>query len=168
MLLHILTAIEDSDLAEELCKLLRQKDVAIEPVSVGKTFWEDAEKKTSDLLLVSREYVTGKGLERISGLLEASEAPAVVVLTEYEDDKDRAELIASGCEAVLNTSLPSEKVVEAIEAILDRRRDATAGVLSIPKPHQENRRCPGLPAQRPGTLRRLAAHRTFRSMRRRP
>jgi DNA-binding NtrC family response regulator len=134
LLLHILTSIEKSELAEDLCKLLRQEDVIVEPVGEPEAFWEDVEKKTSDLLLVSREFVTSRALDRIGDLLESSDAPAVVVLTEYEDDKDRAELIAAGCEAVLNTGLPPEKLAEAIEAILDRRRGATTNVLSIPKP----------------------------------
>ena len=133
MLLHILTAIEDSGLAEELCKLLRQEDVIVEPVGEPETFWEDTEKKTSDLLLVSRELITSLALEKIGNILKSLDAPAIVVLTEYEDEKDRAELIASGCEAVLNVGLPAEKLSEAVEAILDRRREKTTNVLSIPQ-----------------------------------
>jgi DNA-binding NtrC family response regulator len=133
LLLYILTAIEESGLAEQLCELLRQEDVIVEPVGEPEAFWEDAEKKTFDLLLVSRELVTSGVLERIDDLLASSDAPAIVVLTEYEDDKDRAELIAAGCEAVLNVGLPAEKLAEAIEAILDRRRGATTGIISVPK-----------------------------------
>ena len=133
MLLHILTAIEESGFSEELCKLLRREDVTVEPVGQPEAFWEDAEKKTSDLLLVSRELVTSQALDKIGDLLESSDAPAIVVLTEYEDENDRVELIAAGCEAVLNVGLPAEKLAEAIEAVLGRRLDATKDVLSVPK-----------------------------------
>jgi DNA-binding NtrC family response regulator len=133
LLLHILTAIQESGLEEDLRDLLSKEDVIVAPASDPQAFWEEGGKKTVDIWLVSRDLITSRALDGIAELRESAESPAIVVLTQYDDDKDRADLIAAGCEAILNVALPARKLAEAIESILDRRRGVAAGVLSIPR-----------------------------------
>ncbi|UCD49317.1 MAG: sigma-54-dependent Fis family transcriptional regulator [Phycisphaerales bacterium] len=132
MLMHILIATDRPGLAAKLAKLLDRRDAIFEPVHKPRAFWKDVGKRTSDLLIVSRELVDDRGLHEIHTLHETTGVPAIVVLSEEEDAGDRAHLIAAGCHAVLNTGLSARKLGAALNTILDRRREAAVGIVSVP------------------------------------
>lgn len=133
MLLHILVATEESELNSRLCDYLAGKDAVVEALDEPQAFWKDLGQNACDLLLVSRPLVTSQALERIQDLRTSSEMPAIVVLTEFEDEKDRAELVAAGCEAVLNVDVPFSKLGRALTAIVERKGQAAAEMVSIPR-----------------------------------
>jgi DNA-binding NtrC family response regulator len=133
MLLHILIATEEPELNSKLCDFLTRKDTVVELLDEPRAFWEDLGQRACDLILVSRALVTNQALDRIQDLRISSGIPAVVVLTEFEDEKDRAELVAAGCEAILKVDIPFAKLGRAVRAIVDRRGKAAADVVSIPQ-----------------------------------
>jgi two-component system response regulator AtoC len=133
MLLHILIAAEEPELDSRLCEFLKRKDTVVESLDEPGAFWKDLGQKAYDLLIVSRALVTAQALNRIQDLRTSSDAPAIVVLTEFEDEKDRAELVAAGCETVLNVDLPFDKLGRALGAIVERKGRTAANVVSIPR-----------------------------------
>ncbi|MHC4355892.1 MAG: hypothetical protein ACYS0H_24590, partial [Planctomycetota bacterium] len=112
---------------------MARKDAVVEALDDPQAFWKDLGEKACDLLLVSRPMVTSQALERIQDLRTSADIPAIVVLTEFEDEKDRAELVAAGCEAVLSVDLPFGKLGRALTAIVERKGQAAAEVVSIPR-----------------------------------
>lgn len=133
MLLHIALAVDQSELESKLGKLLSRKDSIVEPVRNLRTFWRDITKRTSDLLIVSRGLIDKRALGRIQSLRESADAPAIVVLSQADNEEDRVRFIAAGCEAVLDCSLSAKKIAEAIDAILQRRRHVAAATFSVPQ-----------------------------------
>ena len=133
MLLHVLTATEEPELNSKLCDFLTQKDTVVESLEEPRAFWKDLGRKACDLMLVSRALITNQALERIQDLRTSSDTPAIIVLTEFEDEKDRAELVAAGCEAVLNVDLPFSKLGRALRAIVERKGKAATDVVSVPR-----------------------------------
>jgi two-component system response regulator AtoC len=132
MLLHILIATEELELNSKLRDFLTRKDTVVESLEEPGAFWKDLGQQACDMILVSRALVTNQALDRIRDLRTSSDTPGVVVLTEFEDEKDRAELVAAGCEAVLNVDLPFTKLGQALRAIVERKGKAAADVVSIP------------------------------------
>jgi DNA-binding NtrC family response regulator len=133
MLLHIALAVDQPELESKLGKLLSRKDSIVEPVRNLRTFWKDITKRTSDLLIVSRGLIDKRALGRIQSLRESADAPAIVVLSQADNEEDRARFIAAGCEAALDCSLSAKKIAEAIDAILQRRRHVAAATFSVPQ-----------------------------------
>jgi len=133
MLMHVAIAVEQRELASRLSTLLARKDTVLERAKNPGLFWKDIARKTFDLFVVSREFMDERALRKVEGLRELPDGPAIVVLSEDENDEDRANLIAKGCEVVLNPGLPARKLGAALNAVLDRRRDAVVGSLSIPR-----------------------------------
>jgi len=133
MLLHVMIALDESELKGKISRLLVQKDTIVEPVKNLNAFWKEIPRRTSDLLVVDRGLLGDRSLREIQRLRESEGAPAIVVLSEYEDDEDRLELIAAGCEAVLNPGLSSKKLKAAISTILRRLRRDSVETLSIPR-----------------------------------
>jgi DNA-binding NtrC family response regulator len=133
MLLHILIATEEPEINRRLCDFLNRKDTVVESLENPRAFWKGLGHKACDLLVVSRALVANRALDRIQDLRTSSDIPAIVVLTEFEDEKDRAELVAAGCEAVLDVGLPFSKLGRALRAIVERKGKATAEVVSIPR-----------------------------------
>lgn len=132
MLLHVMIALDESELKGKISTLLVRKDTIVEPVKNLNAFWKEVSKKTSDLLIVDRGLLGDRALREIQILRESEDAPAIVVLSEYEDDEGRLELIAAGCETVLNPGLSSKKLKAAISTILLRLRRDSVDTLSIP------------------------------------
>jgi len=132
MLMHVLIAADRTDLVGRLTKLLDRKDTMVQSVEKAETFWKDANRHTSDLLIVSRTLISQRGLREIRALQGKTESPAIVVLSEREDSEDRAHLIAAGCQAVLSPKLSAKKLGAALHAIVDRHREAAIGVVSVP------------------------------------
>jgi two-component system response regulator AtoC len=133
MLLHVMIALDESELKTKISKLLVRKDILVESVKNLNVFWKDVPRRTCDLLIVDRELLGDRALRAIQRLRQSEDAPAIVVLSEYEDDEDRLELIAVGCEAVLNPGLSSSKLKAAMSTILRRLHKDSVDILSIPR-----------------------------------
>jgi two-component system response regulator AtoC len=133
MLLHVMIALDDSEQKDRISKFLSQKDIIVERVENPHAFWREVPGKTSDLLIVDRELITDRAVQEIRKLHESKDFPAIVVLSGYDDDKDRHELIAAGCQIVLNPELSSKKLKAAINSILNRLRRDSVNIISIPR-----------------------------------
>jgi DNA-binding NtrC family response regulator len=77
-----------------------------------------------DVAIVSREHLGERSLAILARLRALPERPEVVVLVGDEDAEDRARLLAAGCLAVVNSTLPDEALRDALKALLARSRAA--------------------------------------------
>ncbi len=80
-------------------------------------------RESCDMLVISRSMLTEDSSEWIRRVLELPDSPDIIVLTDREDSRERANWLSQGCVAVLLQSLPAAALRSVIEAVLKRRRD---------------------------------------------
>jgi DNA-binding NtrC family response regulator len=103
---------------------LKKPDTIVETVTDHKRLWKKLSNKTCDIIFLSRDLLRHEAYEEIHNLRQLPDVPVIVVLSEEENEDERVKLIAAGCDAVLDPSLPKRKLASAFNAILDRRRKA--------------------------------------------
>ena len=80
-------------------------------------------RESCDLLVVSRDMLAVDSVAWMRSILELPDAPDIIVLTDREDSRERANWLAQGCVAVLLHTLPPAALRSVIEAVLKRRRN---------------------------------------------
>jgi len=131
MIARVILAINNSELRKQLRRILARPDVLVE-ISRSKTrLWQTLDEVTADLIVVSRSLLPDPPEHVLNVANTLPDAPGVVVLVEQDDAAETAELLAAGCEAVLDTSLPSESVREVLDTLLERRREQSRQELAI-------------------------------------
>jgi len=133
MLQHIAIAVDGPELRAKLTRLLVRKDTVVEPLQQPNVFWKGIAGRSFDVLIVGRELIGEQALGGVRILRESPDAPALIVLSDREDDEDRMGLIAAGCEAVLNPQLSTGKLRAALNTILDKRRLSAVSSLHLPR-----------------------------------
>lgn len=124
MLMRAIIAIENQALQENLCRALAKSDIVVETIKDQKHFWKKIFRKTCDLIVVSRHFVTSHSANEMHKLKNLPDAPAIVILSDIESKEEKAQFITEGFDAVLNSGLPPEKLSGALNTILDKRRSA--------------------------------------------
>ena len=122
MLLRVILAVTDDAVKRRIRQILRQMDVMVEVLKGKKDVWNRAVAKGGDVLLVGQDSVEDaieRGIEIDPSLLST---PAVVAISDYHSPQEHADLIASGCDGVLQADLPDETLREALSTILEKRR----------------------------------------------
>ena len=125
MLCHILLATRDADIRHHIQKFLTQPDVVIDVLSPMKDVWEQLANVDTDCMIIDRAMVPRPVSQSIESICRLPDSPSLVVLTGKEDAKDRAHLLAAGCEAVLNSRLEPEALCGTLGTILERIRART-------------------------------------------
>ena len=123
MLLRVILAVTDDAVRKRIRQILRQSDVIVDILKGRKDVWDRAVAKGGDVLLIDEEAVedaVGRGVEINPGSLTR---PAVVAISEYQSPEKHADLIASGCDGVLQADLPEQTMREALSTILGKRHD---------------------------------------------
>jgi DNA-binding NtrC family response regulator len=85
--------------------------------------WERLKREICDLVVVSNDRVPEPCAEMISLLYEMPDAPAIVVVLGSDDPELRAQLLASGCQAVLDTEVSVEGLTDVLETVLEQQRE---------------------------------------------
>ena len=123
MLLRIVLAIEDRQLRKDVQEILSETDAMVETIRGRRHLWERAAHRSADVLIASRSAITS-GLEDGVGLArDLPESPTVVLLTDSDDAEEHADLLAAGCDAVLQTGISNESLAEALRAVLEKHHE---------------------------------------------
>ncbi|MBN1507103.1 MAG: sigma-54-dependent Fis family transcriptional regulator [Sedimentisphaerales bacterium] len=130
MLFRVLLVIRRATLRRHLRKVLTLPDVMVQTVNLGGQFWERLGGLDADCIVVDKDLVPRPVDRSVATLCQLPDSPALVVLSEKEDAHERAQFLALGCDAVLNSALPSGTLCETLLAILNRMRLRTAGGLT--------------------------------------
>jgi len=125
MLIRVLLAVRNVNLRRYIVKSL--PDTMIETVNIRKLFWERFAHVNVDCIVIDRALLPEPEVQSIAHLHQLPDSPAIIVLSEKEDPEGRARLLAAGCEAMLNSTLPSQTVCETLVTILDRIRMKKVG-----------------------------------------
>jgi len=120
MLIRVLLAVQNVSLRRHISKSL--PDAMIETVNIRKLFWERFAQVNVDCIVINRALLPEPEVKSIAHLHQLPDSPAVIVLSDREDPEGRAHLLAAGCEAMLNSTLPPQTLCETLAMILDRIR----------------------------------------------
>ena len=123
MLLRVVLAIEDRTLRRDVQGILADMDAMVETVRGRRHLWERAAHRSADVIIASRSVI-GPSMEDGIGLArELPESPTIVLLTDSDDAEEHAELLAAGCDTILQTGIATESLADALRAILDKHHE---------------------------------------------
>ena len=123
MIVRVLMLMAPSSLKSELQEALAQDDVVVEALPPRHSSWQRLSKEVSDLVVVNLDAIPPPFLESIGLLSEVPDTPALVVITGSDDLEERAQLLAAGCDVVLEQDTPSDAVVDVLQSLLTQRRE---------------------------------------------
>lgn len=133
MLAHLALATSDSELDTRLRHLAESPDTIVTELS-PKNWFEVASKLDTDMVLVDLATLrtaaeSASQARSVHEIVTALRTPPnhseVVVIASDLDAGARANLLAAGCMAVISDLLPDDSFREVLEALLERRREAS-------------------------------------------
>jgi DNA-binding NtrC family response regulator len=112
-------ALEDQELRERLAHLLRRADVSVETLATDEQdWWERAARSDATVVVVRRSQVAQEASrEALAELADDRDAPEILVVSDEQDAVERAELLASGAAAVIDTTASIPEIRDALEAV---------------------------------------------------
>ena len=128
MLLRVILAVTDDIPKRRIREILRGMDVMVDVLKGRKDTWDRALAKGGDVLLIDEEAVEDAIRRNAPINPSLLTVPAVVAISGSQSSQEHANLVASGCEGVLQSDLPEDTLREALAAILEKRQalvDAT-------------------------------------------
>lgn len=123
MIVRVVLAVDDGKLRKELRTLLSRPDVVVKAIAKKAALWNRIGRENVDLVVVSRSLISEPVFETVKRIQNLPDSPGVVVLSSSENSEDQANFLAAGCDAVLLTQLPVEKLCAALETVLEKRRE---------------------------------------------
>ena len=137
MLFHIIIVVDDVPLQKRLKTALSGSDTIIETVKDHKRFIAKLGRKVCDLAVISQDLLAEDATEQIHKLKDSVDAPFIVILAEQDNEQERVQFIAAGCDAVLSLKLSVNKLSKALNAILQKRKKIAQAVLAAPRQIKE-------------------------------
>ncbi len=122
MLLRALLAVNVPELPgieDRLERLLRKKGFQPDRIRGQEALWEPLSREDHDLVLVD----TSSAADLMESIRQLPSPPAVVALTQKEDPEERAELLSTGCRAVLWLGLAERTLGETLFALANHRSE---------------------------------------------
>lgn len=125
MLCRILLVANDEGLVSRLLGAFEPlEDVSVAATPVQGNFWDRVKAEPADLILIQHGLLPEPSTEAIESIRSFTEEPEVIVVWDEEDAEQRAQLLISGCMAVLYSGLADEVLCESVGALVERRREA--------------------------------------------
>jgi DNA-binding NtrC family response regulator len=118
MLPRVLLLVPTPALADRLLGLTEAADFVTALAQGNGEPWQVADTPDCDVAVVHRAALGPRPVACVERIRALSRAPAVIVLEEREDAKERAELVAAGCLAVLATEAPDGALREALGSLI--------------------------------------------------
>lgn len=133
MIIRLWLALGKPSLQGRVRRLLPNEGVLVQSLPNRESLWERLGSESFDLLIINRTLLPDPLEDFIRIIRELPESPTVVVLSREDNEVDRAELLATGCRAVLSTKLSNTILREALEGVFQELR------LEQPAPAQTGR-----------------------------
>ena len=130
MIARVILALDQSEPRKQLRRALARPDVLVEIAPSKTQLWQHLDEVTADLIVVSRSLLPDPPEHVLNVAHALPDAPGVVVIIDVDDPTEIAELLAAGCEAVLEASLPAESIAEVLDTLLERRREQSVQELA--------------------------------------
>ncbi len=123
MLVRVLLALEDPMTRRRIKGLLKSSDVIVTSARLRGDLWRVLSKDNCDLLILEKDLLPDPVTSTVSRLRELPEKPEVVLLGTCYSPEDRATLLAAGCIAVLEETLPDRVLQDNLESFVARRAE---------------------------------------------
>lgn len=130
MLIRVVLGLGEAKLRRRLRTLLPDKDVLPDVLRSGEHAWERLLRKSGDLFVVSRDLLPDPTIESLAALKALPESPDVLVLSDREDEEESARLIGGEAAAVISTEVGDDVLRNAVETVVERRRQRALSALS--------------------------------------
>ncbi|HSF20185.1 MAG TPA: sigma-54 dependent transcriptional regulator [Vicinamibacteria bacterium] len=124
-MIRLLLASETSAIANRIDKLLQIGGIEAESVASVDGVRGKLTRDDFDMLVIEQSLFPEKAIDFLTELRSLPEHPGVVVLSPEDDPRRRAELLASGCDAVLWLGLDDDTLGATLVSLARRRGDET-------------------------------------------
>jgi two-component system, NtrC family, response regulator AtoC len=131
MLLHVTIAVADPSLRGRLEKIVTGSGTHIETIQQTRFFWQQIRRKTSDVIIVARDFIPSSLSDEIKSLLDLPGMPSIVVIADTETPEERAQFIAAGFDVVLESQLEANVLKKALGTILAKRRMLSKQLITV-------------------------------------
>jgi len=121
MLLQVTIAIADPKLRSRLETIVTGPDTYVETIKQPRFFWKQIRSKTSDVIIVSREFIPSSISGEIKSLQDLPGIPSIVVVADTEIPQERAQYVAAGFDVLLESHLAVNVLKKALGTILAKR-----------------------------------------------
>jgi len=121
MLLQVTIAIADPKLRSRLETIAASLDTHVEKIKQARNFWKQIRRKTSDVIIVSREFIPSPLSGEIKSLQDLPGIPSIVVVADTETPKERAQYVVAGFDVLLESHLGANVLKKALGTILAKR-----------------------------------------------
>lgn len=122
MLLRVLIALDSPSSNRHVVAALTGLPVVTVPLARRHDVWRELNRENPDIIIVERGRIPDPLHAWVADIRGIPERPEIVVLTDGEDEADRAALLGAGCLAVLAESLADRDLREVLTALVERRR----------------------------------------------
>ncbi|HXI04402.1 MAG TPA: sigma-54 dependent transcriptional regulator [Candidatus Saccharimonadales bacterium] len=139
MLVRILVAVPRAPLARRLQRLLASPSALVSRFEDPGEDLGQVDREDFDIAVVARDLLGDRAEAVIARLRALPDRPEVVVVAGNEDAQDRARLVAAGCLAVINETLPDKVLRPTLLSLGQRRRESIESPLTQPGRSIENR-----------------------------
>ncbi len=140
MLVHTVLVTDQTSLGRKLRRLLDQPDVLLTVRDAHEDLWEVLAGEPCDFLVLDHDCLPEAATGVVTTIRKLPERPEIVVLNAQEDSKERAALLAAGCLAVVNRSLPDSVLGPMFQTLVARRRDALRSRLGVEQREPQSHR----------------------------
>ncbi|GAB6097639.1 sigma-54 dependent transcriptional regulator [Desulfatiferula olefinivorans] len=123
MLIRLVLAIKHKELLDEVTRYFKDvSDVQIKDLSRSKRVWQSLVRSCGDIFIFSDATIPRPVESNIAMLNTLPEKPTTIVLHSNDSAEDHAQLLAAGADAVLYSGISTTSLVEAVDTILESRR----------------------------------------------
>ncbi|MBF0210428.1 MAG: sigma-54-dependent Fis family transcriptional regulator [Desulfamplus sp.] len=123
MLLRVALAIKDKKLESRIVdKLDEIPDIQVKKFGRNNGVWQSLVRSCADIFLISEALIPKPMESGLSVLNNLPEKPITIVLHPNDSSEDHAQLLAAGADTVLYSGISITSLIEAIETILESRR----------------------------------------------
>src|SRR4030042_762205 len=122
MLVRLVFCIDDESLLNRLKQSFADMDLLLECHGHSQSAWQEAIRSCADVIVISKSLIPQPDEVSIALLNELPEHPTTVILQDAGDSEAQARLVAMGADTVLDTGISPRSMAEAIQAVLESRR----------------------------------------------
>ncbi|BCS98857.1 hypothetical protein DSLASN_44890 [Desulfoluna limicola] len=125
MLMRLVLATQSRKVQRYLTENLDGSDVQIRTIEGKRQTWDRVVRSCGDIIVIHRSLIPAPEETGIALLNNLPEKPTTVILHESDTPEVYAGLVAQGADVVLHADVELEKLQEAVEGILESRRQQT-------------------------------------------
>lgn len=137
MLLHVFIVLGDPSLQKKLKAELSSPAIYIETARNQDAFLSKLGRQVCDLIIIGQRLLPEPPTGLIRKLKDFNDDPSIVILTEHDNEHQRTQFIAAGCDAVLSAELSAGNLAKVINTLLRKRKKLAQAVLNTPMEQEE-------------------------------